>query len=142
MKTFNIELERLLVKIKKERKYAFIMGDFNANTILENNNSKSVKDFINMFSSYYYHKLINMPTRERNRNYSLLDNIYTNIPDCYNTCTSGVLKFLTQSDHYPIFTIRNKIEQPKPKIHKRRNHSNKNIALFRKQIKRNDWDSL
>ena len=96
-----------------------------------------------MFSSYYYHKLINLPTRERNRTSSLLDNIYTNIPDCYNTCTSGVLKFLTQSDHYPIFTIRNKIEQPKPKIHiKRRNHSNKNIALFRKQIKRNDWESL
>ena len=115
------------------------MGDFNANTLLENNNSKSVQDFINMFSSYYYHKLINLPTRERNRTSSLLDNIYTNIPDCYNTCTSGVLKFLTQSDHYPIFTTRKKYEQPKHKIHiKRRNHSNKNIALFRKQIKRND----
>ena len=143
LKTFNIELERLVVKIKKERKYIFIMGDFNTNTILENNNSKSVQDFINVISSYYYHKLINLPTRERNQTYSLLDHIYTYIPDSYNTCTSGVLKFLTQSDHYPIFTIRNKIEQPKPKIHiKRRNNSNKNIALFRKQIKRNDWDSL
>ena len=67
------------------------MGDFNVNTILETkNNSKSVQDFINIFSSCYYHKLINLPTRERNRTYSLLDNIYTNIPDCYNTCTSGV----------------------------------------------------
>ena len=112
------------------------------NTILENNNnSKSAQDFINMFSSYYYHKLINLPTRERNRTISLLDNIYTNIPECHNTCTSGVLKFLTQSDHYPIFTIRNKIEPPKPKLHiTKRNHSNKNIALFRKQIKRHDWD--
>ena len=119
------------------------MGDFNANRILENNNSKSVQYFINVFSSYYYHKLINLPTSARNRTYSLLDNIYTNIPDCYNTCTSGVLKLLTQSDHYPIFTIRNKIEQPKPKIHiKRRNRSCKNIALFGKQIKRNDRDSL
>ena len=120
LKTFNIELERLLVKIKKERKYAFIIGDFNANTILENNNSKSVQDFINMFSSYYYHKLINLPTRERNQTYSLLDNMYTNIPDCYNTSTSGVLNFLTQSDNYPIFTIRNKFKQPKPKIHIKR----------------------
>ena len=34
MKTFNIELEKLLIKIKKENKYAFIMGDFNVNTIL------------------------------------------------------------------------------------------------------------
>ena len=120
------------------------MGDFNVNTILETkNNSKSVQDFINIFSSCYYHKLINLPTRERNRTYSLLDNIYTNIPDCYNTCTSGVLKFMTQSDHYPIFTIRNKMEPTKPKTHiTRRNHSNKNIALFRKQIKRIDWESL
>ena len=46
---------------------------------------------------------------------------------------------MTQSDHYPIFTIRNKTEPTKPKIHiTRRNHSNKNIALFRKQIKRID----
>ena len=114
------------------------------NTLLEtNSNSKLVQDFINIFSSYYYHKLINLPTREIKLSHSLLDNIYTNIPDCYNTCTSGVLKFLTQSDHYPIFTIRNKIELPKPKTHiTRRNHSNKNIALFRKLIKRNDWDSL
>ena len=83
------------------------MRDFNVNTILKTkNNSKSVQDFINIFSSCYYYKLINLPTRERNRTYSLLDNIYTNIPDCYNTCTSGVLKFMTQSDHYPIFTIR------------------------------------
>ena len=96
-----------------------------------------------MFSSYYYHTLINLPTRQRNQSFSLLDNIYTNIPDCYNTCTSGVLKFLTQSDHYPIFTIRNKIEPPNPKAEiTKRKHSSKNIALFRKQIKRSDWGSL
>ena len=92
------------------------MGDYNVNTILDtHNNSKSVPDFINMFSSYYYHKLINFPTRQINLYFSLLDNIYTNIPDCYNTCTSGVLKFLTQSNNYPMFTIIKKMEPPKPK---------------------------
>ena len=60
MKTFNIELERLLVEIKKERKYAFIMGDFNVNTIIVNINSKLVQDCMNMFSSNYYHKLMNL----------------------------------------------------------------------------------
>ena len=64
------------------------------NTILENNNnSKLAQDFINnRVSSYYYHKLINVPTRERNQTIALLDNIYTNIPECHNICTSGVLK--------------------------------------------------
>ena len=120
------------------------MGYYNVNTILETqNNPKSVQGFINMFSSYYYHKLINLTTRQINQSFSLLDNIYTNIPDCYNTCTSGVLKFLTQSDHYPIFTIKNTIEPPKPKAKiTERKHSSKNIALFRKQIKRSDWGSL
>ena len=87
--------------------------------------------------------MINLPTRQINISFSLLDNIYTNIPHCYNTCTIGVLKFLTQSDHYPIFTIRNKIEPPKPKAEiTKRKRSSKNIALFRKQIKRSDWGSL
>ena len=141
--TIILKLEKLLIQIKKENKYAYIMGDCNVNTILETNkNSKSVQDFINISSSCYYHKLINIPTSERNITYSLLDNIYTNIPDYYN-CTPGVLKFMTQSDHYPIFTIRNKMEPTKPKTHiTRRNHSNKNIALFRKQMKIIDWESL
>ena len=82
---------KLLIKIKKGNKYAYIMEDFNVNTILETKNySKSVQDFINIFSSCYYHKLINLPTREINRTYSMLDNTYTNIPGCYDTCTSGV----------------------------------------------------
>ena len=94
------------------------MGDFNVNTILETkNNSKSVQDFINTCSSCYYHKLTKLPTKERTITYLLLDNMYTNIPYCYNTCTSGVLKFMTQSDHYPIFTIRNKMEPTKLKTH-------------------------
>ena len=33
LKTFNIELEKLLIKIEKEKKYAFLMGDYNTNTL-------------------------------------------------------------------------------------------------------------
>ena len=82
------------------------MGDYNVNTIDNMHETTSlIHDFSNVFPSHYYHKFINLPIRERKGSSTLLDNIYTNIPDCYNTCTSGVLKFLTQSDHYPIFTI-------------------------------------
>ena len=36
-------MEKLLVKIKKEKKYAYLMGDYNVNTILEtHNNPKSI----------------------------------------------------------------------------------------------------
>ena len=109
---FNKELEKLLIKIKKERKYAILMGDYNIDTLSDiNNNSKTTQDFINIFCTYYYHKLINHPTRERNQSASLIDNIYTNIPDCYNTCTSVVLRFFSQSDHYPIFTTRTAVKK-------------------------------
>ena len=53
------------------------------------------QEFSNIFSSHYYHKLINLPTRERKNSSTLLESIYTNIPDCYNTCTSGGLHNLT-----------------------------------------------
>ena len=97
-KTFNTELEKLLHSIEKDKKYAFLMGDYNINTLNEMQESANLnQEFSNIFSSHYYHKLINLPTRERKDSSTLLDNIYTNIPDCYNNCTSGVLTFFTQS---------------------------------------------
>ena len=104
---FDKELEKLLIQIKKERKYAVLMGDYNIDTLSDiNNNSKTTQDCINILSTYYYHKLINHPTRERNQAASLIDNMYTNIQDCYNICTSSVLMFFSQSDHYPVVTTR------------------------------------
>ena len=69
------------------------MGDYNINTLNEMQESATLNlEFSNIYSSHYYHKLINLPTREE-KSSTLLDNIYTTIPDCYNTCTSGVLRF-------------------------------------------------
>ena len=101
------------------------------------------QEFYNIFSSHYYNKLINLPTRERKNSSTLLDNIYTNIPDCYNTCISGVLRFFTQSDHYPVFTIRKDVQSPKPKTHiSKRCHSYKNIANFKKHMNSINWNHI
>ena len=98
------------------------MGDFNANTLNELKNSYThMHDFSNIFSTYYYYKLINLPTREHKQSSKLLDNIYTNIPDCYDNGSSGILRVLTQSDHYLIFTVRKQLlpDEPKQYITKR-----------------------
>ena len=88
-----------------------------------------------IFSSRYYHKLINLPTRERIKSSTLLYNIYTNIPDCYNTYIRSTTIFFTQSDHYPVFTIRKDVQSTKPKTHiSKRCHSYKNIANFKKHM--------
>ena len=68
------------------------MGDYNVNTLNElKMGTTQMQNFSNIFSTFYYHKLINLPTRERKQSSTLLDNIYTNIPDCYDTGTSGIL---------------------------------------------------
>ena len=88
--TFNTELEKLF-KTNEKEKSAFLMGDYNINTMNEMRESATLNPkFSNICSSHYYHKLINLPTRERKKSATLLDNIYTNIPYCYNT-SSGVL---------------------------------------------------
>ena len=87
------------------------MGDYNVNRLNEMLGSAThVHNFTNILSSHYFLNFIHIPTGERNESSTILDNIYTNIPDSYNTCTSGVLKFFAQPDHYPIFTIRTNMD--------------------------------
>ena len=69
---------------KKEKKCAFLMGDYNVNTLIERKDS-NIQDFSNILNSNYFHKLINLPTREKKDSSTLIDNVYSNIPDCYNT---------------------------------------------------------
>ena len=109
------------------------MGDYNINTLSESYTTiKHMNGFSNICSSNYYHKLISLPTREKKYSSTLIDNIYTNIPDCYNTCSSGVLKFLTQSDHYP---LRKETQQPSKQIHIIKiNHNEKNQSMFKKRL--------
>ena len=61
---FNKHLEQMLVAIQKERKYAFLIGDYNINTMDELKcKSTLTNEFINLMSLYSYKKLISVPTR-------------------------------------------------------------------------------
>ena len=89
---FNEKMEILLNKIGKEKKYAYIIGDYNINT-LNGPSCKSTKihDFVNLMSSYSYNKLIRLPTRVIKDSSTLLDNIYSNVLNVYDSGTSGIL---------------------------------------------------
>ena len=144
MNKFNDELESLLKTLNNEKKYVYIQGDFNVNTMYEKFEGKP-KDllFSNIFQSYYYQKLIiDKPTRVTEKSATLLDNIYTNMPDLFNRNESGIL--LTRiTDHYPIFTVRSESELPeKSKFRDMRNFSEKNISNFRKLLMKHDWTDL
>ena len=123
----------------KKKKYCYLIGDFNVNCI---NDLSDVtlysQQFINMFLSHSYLKLITIPTRVTQSNATLLDNIYT------TNLMSGKNGVLTSdfSDHFSIYTIRQNME---PKIHDKyrykRGFTTKIISKLNIQFNRIDWNS-
>ena len=117
---FNDNLENLLIKIDRENKYSFLSGDYNVNTLHELScHTSATQGFINLLSSFDYHKLINKPTRVvmagcTIKSVMFIDNIYININD-WNDGISGVLHLDDSigNDHKIIFPIRINSELPK-----------------------------
>ena len=121
------------------RKYAFLIGDYNINTIDELKcKSTLTNEFINLMSLYSYKKLISVPTRVINNSSTLIDNIYSNFPDIYNNGASGVLGCIRTTDHMPIFSVRNVCKEIiKGEVFKlKRNFGNQNVSKFRKKLKK------
>ena len=117
------------------------MGDFNINTMYEMSCTLArEQEFINLFSTLHYHKLINLPTRITQQSSSLLDNIYTTLP--YHNSSKGVL-ISDHSDHYIVFTIQHGTTSTKAPTHREmRNFSEQNISKFKKKIKNTIWDKF
>ena len=117
------------------------MGDFNINTMYEMSCTLTQEqEFINLFSTLHYHKLINLPTRITQQSSSLLDNIYTTLP--YHNSSKGVL-ISDHSDHYIVFTIQHGTTSTKAPTHREmRDFSEQNISKFKKKIKNTIWDKF
>ena len=117
------------------------MSDFNNNTLYEMSCTLAQEqEFINLFSTLHYHKLINLPTRITQQSSSLLDNIYTTLP--YHNSSKGVL-ISDHSDHYIVFTIQHGTTSTKAPTHREmRDFSEQNISKFKKKIKNTIWDKF
>ena len=115
-------------KIYQTNKYPFFVGDFNVNTIEAMITSdRYVNEFHNTFLTYFYHPLINKPTRVYKTKSSLLDNMYTNFPNI-NAC--GILKTLF-SDHYSLFCIAKEKQNNKNNITvTKREFTERNIIII------------
>ena len=69
LKLFNEKLRTTLDIIQREKKYSYIMSNFNVNCIEEFSDSKiNSQQFINMFLSHNYLKLVTIPTRIKQNN--------------------------------------------------------------------------
>ena len=136
---FNKELDAILSVTQTEKKYAYVIGDFNLNTYkntLCSQLSVDADEFSNLLLSYHYYPMIVKPALITSSASSPLVNINTNVPCIHNGHSSGIL--LTDiSDHNPVFTLINvlKHDDNTNKFVHRRNIYNKNIANFRRSLK-------
>ena len=139
MKLFNEKLDNIFDIVHKEKKYCYIICDFNVNCIKDFSNvTVHSQQFNNMFLLHYYLKLITIPTRVTQSSTTLLDNIYTTDP------MSGKNGVLTSdfSDHDSIITIRQNMEPRIPdKYRYKREFTNKDISKLNKRFNKIDWNS-
>ena len=89
------------MKISKEQKFVFLLGDFNIN-LMNYNVHNPTNEFLDSLASNSFLPYILQPTRITSHSKTLIDNIFTNItlPDSI----SGNLT-ATISDHLPQFLI-------------------------------------
>ena len=136
LKLFNEHLACVLGALQRERKYVYITGDFNVNTLPIYNG----QEFVNIFSSGFFCPLINRPTRVTQNSSTLIDNIYCNIPNIATSCKAGILR-TSISDHYAIFCIsRNETLSNDRRCIEKRSFSGKNIFAFNNRVRNESWD--
>ena len=137
---FNGLLARVLGMLQRERKYVYVCGDFNVNTLHKDNGGLAKQDFINLLSSSFFCPLITKPTRVTQHFSTLIiDNIYCNIPNIATSCKAGI--FHTNiTDHYAIFCISKKETLSSNKtIIKKRSFCDKYIYSFNNRLTNESW---
>ena len=94
-------LNQLLENISKEKKYFFLLGDFNVN-LLNYSEHNQTNEFSDSLASNSFISLILQPTKITSHSNTLIDNIFSNVID-----PDIILGNLTAtiSDHLPQFSI-------------------------------------
>ena len=137
---FDDLLENFLMKINRENKKCYLLGDFNIDAIKLGNNTVTDK-FINQLLSSSFYPLITKPTRITERSATLIDNILTNRLD--NNNITGIL-FCDLSDHLPVFTIEQNatIRKKQNLTNMKRRITKENIYKLKEKLETTDWEDL
>ena len=141
LKLFNDSINDLLDTLGRERKYCYLMGDFNIN-LLNFDKHAETTSFVDMLHAHSFVSLINRPTRVTKKSATLIDNIFTN---CYCNIehTFQCLIYTDVSDHFPIVHIdfEMKLCDTDTSV-TRRNLSYKNRQRFYESISSVNWEAL
>ena len=77
-------MDKTMLKISKENKLVFVMGDFNVN-LLNYESHNETNDFVNTMVFHYLLPHILYPTRVIDHSATVIDNIFSN-NTCHKTC--------------------------------------------------------
>lgn len=136
---FEEIFEDYLLRINRENKLCYLMGDFNIDALKIGQNDVS-DSFVNQLLSSSFHPLITRPTRITQSSATLIDNILTNKFEHNNV--NGVL-FTDLSDHLPVFTIEKNSKCYKKKTAiMSRNTKDENIDRLIDKLGKITWEEL
>ena len=94
---FKLPFTQTLSLLAKHKKYYIICGDFNVD-LLKSQSSSPANEYINSVLSEGWYCIIDKPTRITPHSSTLLDHVYTNIPD--KTLNSNIVQYEI-FDHLP-----------------------------------------
>ena len=93
LKSFNDLVTDKLSILQREKKYIYLVGDFNVNTDPLIKGNINIQNFKNMFSSNFIFPIINKPTRVTQQSSTIIDNIYcTSNENLESSCKSGIFR--------------------------------------------------
>ena len=123
--TFTENLEEMLNRRTNDHSETVLLGDFNFDYISPNTTTKRFQRSMNLFN---LEQLINQPTRITQTSRTLIDLIFSTMPELY---VSGVLP-IGFSDHLAIYGIRklHRVPLPPPRMIEIRNYKHYDPTLF------------
>lgn len=135
---FNEKLKEQLNDLDNSSKEVFILGDINVNLFNYNTDNKT-SDYLDMLLSANYMPMITKATRITDHTSTLIDHIYTNVPQKISK-TGICLADIT--DHLPIFcSITNTVIR-NDNIKYYRDFTKFNNEAYLRDIEEADFDSL
>ena len=125
--------EALMMKVSRENKVWYLMGDYNLN-LLNYENHQFTSEFLDIMYSCMFVPLISRPTRITSNTATLIDNIFSN--NLENHAFRGLF-FTDISDHSPVFTVTlEEVERVNT------NSYNSNIDKFHEYLRNIVWSDI
>ena len=141
--SFNTDMDQILQILGTENKNCYMLGDYNID-LLKEETTRSISDFLDLIYSHHIIPSVTKPTRITETSATIIDNILTNSND--ELIRTNIL-VTDITDHFPtvlyqnLNSLKQRTNQEKKYTFKR-NHTEANIARFKKSLSSVNWKDV